>query len=652
MHKHLAHWLAARSRRGKQAILVGTDVSLFMAAVWLSYSLRLNEFHSPSFQQFLLMLFAPAIGVPALYAFGLYRTVTRYLGDYAIWTGVKAISLTAVVWGVVALIFRTEGSTTVPRSVLFLFWLLSILLVAGVRYLARWLLISFTQTRVKRRTVLIYGAGVAGRQIAATLSESSDRNTIFQVDDDRGLWGTIIDGQRIHTPDEIPRLIEQYGITEAIVTMRSAGTSRRTEVVDRLSSLGLHVRILPAFVDIADGKHTVNMIRDVDIGDLLGRDVVPPDMRLMEATTRGKVVMVTGAGGSIGSELCRQVASIGATKLVLLDSSELALYQINSELSRLSDVRIVPVLGSVMDAAFIRRTILEHNVDTIFHAAAYKHVPLVELNPFEGIQNNVFGTWNVAIAAFETAVTNFVLISSDKAVRPTNVMGASKRLAEMIVQKLSDKAFSEKRDKAFSAVRFGNVIGSSGSVVPLFKKQIRNGGPITLTNSEATRYFMSIEEAAQLVIQAGGLARGMDGADHMGRIFLLDMGKPVLIRDLAVKMVQLSNLTICDEENPNGDISITEIGLRPGEKLHEELFISVDTATNTDHPKISVAPELPPESHDIESINQALEGLIARNDREGLLALLHSQTGMVRTIEAKSPCLDTALVTAAEGRRH
>jgi FlaA1/EpsC-like NDP-sugar epimerase len=289
MHKQLAHWLAARSRRGKQAILVGTDISLFIAAVWLSYTLRLSEFHSPSYQQFLLMLFAPAIGVPVLYLFGLYRTVTRYLGDYAIWTGIKAVTLTAFLWGMVAIIFRTEGSTTVPRSVLVLFWLLSIALVAGVRYLARWLLITYTQTRLKRRSILIYGAGVAGRQIAATLSESSDRNTIFQVDEDRGLWGTIIDGQKIHSPDEITQLIGQYGITEAIVTMRSAATSRRTEVVDRLSSLGLHVRILPAFVDIADGKHTVNMIRDVDIGDLLGRDVVPPDIRLMEANTKGKV---------------------------------------------------------------------------------------------------------------------------------------------------------------------------------------------------------------------------------------------------------------------------------------------------------------------------------------------------------------------------
>lgn len=631
MHKHLAHWLAARSRRGKQVILASTDITLFMTAVWLSYSLRLNSFHIPSFQQLTLMLIAPAIGVPVLYAFGLYRTVTRYLGDYALWTGIKAVSLTAVAWGMVAIIFRIEGSTTVPRSVLVLFWLLSILLVVGVRYLARWLLISFTQTRVQRRSILIYGAGVAGRQIASTLAESSDRNTIFQVDDDPGLWSAIIDGQMIYSPDEIPQLIDQYGITEAIVTMRSARTSRRTEVVDKLSALGLRVRILPAFVDIADGKHTVNMIRDVDIGDLLGRDTVPPDIHLLEANTKGKVVMVTGAGGSIGSELCRQVASIGAAKLVLFDSSELALYQIDGELRDSSEVELVPVLGSVMNAALVREIVTEHDVETIFHAAAYKHVPLVELNPFEGIRNNVLGTWNVASVAYDTAVTNFVLISSDKAVRPTNVMGASKRLAEMIVQTFSDRANKEKRDKVFSAVRFGNVIGSSGSVIPLFKKQIRNGGPITLTHNDATRYFMSIEEASQLVIQAGSLARDMNQAEQVGTIFLLDMGHPIRIRDLAVKMVQLSNLTICDEETANGDIAISEIGLRPGEKLHEELFISVDTATSTNHPRISVAPELPPASYDMDSVMQSLEELILENDREGLLALLESQTGMNRT---------------------
>lgn len=631
MHKHLAHWLAARSRRGKQVILASTDITLFMTAVWLSYSLRLNSFHIPSFQQLTLMLIAPAIGVPVLYAFGLYRTVTRYLGDYALWTGIKAVSLTAVAWGMVAIIFRIEGSTTVPRSVLVLFWLLSILLVVGVRYLARWLLISFTQTRVQRRSILIYGAGVAGRQISSTLAESSDRNTIFQVDDDPGLWSTIIDGQMIYSPDEIPQLIDQYGITEAIVTMRSARTSRRTEVVDKLSALGLRVRILPAFVDIADGKHTVNMIRDVDIGDLLGRDTVPPDIHLLEANTKGKVVMVTGAGGSIGSELCRHVASIGAAKLVLFDSSELALYQIDGELRDSSEVELVPVLGSVMNAALVREIVTEHYVETIFHAAAYKHVPLVELNPFEGIRNNVLGTWNVASVAYDTAVTNFVLISSDKAVRPTNVMGASKRLAEMIVQTISDRANKEKRDKVFSAVRFGNVIGSSGSVIPLFKKQIRNGGPITLTHNDATRYFMSIEEASQLVIQAGSLARDMNQAEQVGTIFLLDMGHPIRIRDLAVKMVQLSNLTICDEETANGDIAITEIGLRPGEKLHEELFISVDTATSTNHPRISVAPELPPASYDMDSVMQSLEELILENDREGLLALLESQTGMNRT---------------------
>jgi FlaA1/EpsC-like NDP-sugar epimerase len=632
MLEKLTSWLTGQSRRTKQVILVGTDASLFMAAVWLSYSIRLNSFHIPTYQQTLLILIAPVVGIATLHFFGLYRTVTRYLGDYVLWTGFKAISVTAIIWGVLAVIFRVEGSTFVPRSVIVLFWLLSFLMVIGARYMARWLLLSFNRSREKRRSILVYGAGVAGRQIASTLAENSDRNTVFQVDDDPGLWGTNIDRQRVHAPDELPNLIRTYGLSEAIVTMRKAKTSRRTEIVEQLNALGLKVRILPAFVDIADGKHTVNMIRDVDIGDLLGRDAVPPDLRLMDAITREKVVMITGAGGSIGSELSRQVALTGVAKLVVLDASELALYQINQDLSNIGSITVVAVLGSVTDMALVQRVISEHRVDTVFHAAAYKHVPLVEANPFEGIRNNVLGTWNVALAAYETEVTDFVLISTDKAVRPTSVMGASKRLAELIVQEFSDKAKQEKKNKIFSAVRFGNVIGSSGSVIPLFTKQIHNGGPITLTNPDATRYFMSLEEAAQLVIQAGSLARELDQSNsETGRIFLLDMGDPIRIKDLAVKMVQLSNLSVCDVDNPTGDIEIHEIGLRPGEKLHEELFISVDAATSTLHPKIKVAPELAPEAYDAEAINRQLLDLISRSDKKGLMTLLQHITGMPQT---------------------
>lgn len=631
MLENFVRWLANRSRRSKQVILVGTDAILFMMAVWLSYSLRLSTFHIPSYLQIILIISAPLIGIIVFHYFDLYRTVTRYLGDYVLWTGFKAVSITAIIWGAVAIVFRIEGSTFMPRSIVVLFWLLSFLLVIGSRYLARWLLLSFTRDRVKRRSILVYGAGIAGRQVASTLAQSSDRNTVFQVDDDPGLWGTNIDGQKIHAPHDVPKLIQSFGITEAIVTMRTAKTSRRTEIVEQLTESGLRVRILPAFLEIADGKHTVNMIRDVDIGDLLGRDVVPPDMRLMGAISRGRVVMVTGAGGSIGAELCRQVVSIGADTLVMLDTSEFALYTIDQELSGIAGITVVPVIGSVTDLPLVKRVMSENGVTTVFHAAAYKHVPLVEANPFEGIRNNVLGTWTVASAAYAAAVTDFVLISTDKAVRPTNVMGASKRLAELIVQELSNKAKRDKNDKIFSAVRFGNVIGSSGSVIPLFKKQIHEGGPITLTHSDTTRYFMSIEEASQLVIQAGSLARELNFLEpDAGQIFLLDMGEPIRIRDLAIKMIHLSNLMVCDAENPTGDIEIHEIGLRPGEKLHEELFISVDVATKTSHPRITVAPELAPDIYDIKAVNRKLSQLISKPDEKELLTLLQQMTNMTR----------------------
>jgi len=622
-------WLAARDRRFKQFILVIIDFFLFSSAVWMGYSLRFNVLYAPDINQMLLILAAPAIGIPIMYASGLYTSITRYVGEYALWTIFKAIGLTAIFWAVVAFVARLEGSTLVPRTVLVLFWLLSLLLISGFRYISRWLILEFTQEQTQRRNILVYGAGDAGRQIAATLKQSSNRVTIFQVDDDPAMWGATIGGIKISNPAELERLIQRQGISEAIVTMRSANSARRAEVVERLSNLGLRVRILPAFVDIADGKHTVNLIRDVEIGDLLGRDAVPPELGLMEANTRNKVVLVTGAGGSIGSELCRQLSAVGVSKLIMMDSSEFALYQIDRELSKQTGFEMVAVLGSVADPALMRRVMRDHGVQTVFHAAAYKHVPLVEANPFEGIKNNAMGTFAVASAAYESDVEVFVLISTDKAVRPSSIMGASKRVAELIVQDFAEKAKQNNTGQVFCAVRFGNVIGSSGSVIPLFKEQIRKGGPITLTHAETTRYFMSIEEAAQLVIQAGSLARRNDESGKFpGRIFLLDMGNAVRIRDLAVKMVQLSNLTLCDDTNPGGDVAIQEVGLRPGEKLHEELYFSVEAANPTSHQKISVAAESAPEGLDIDEMFKELRHLTANEDHAGLAEFLCRVAGM------------------------
>lgn len=629
MIREVIHWLAARDRRSKQTILIGIDTILFAGAVWLAYSLRFNVLFSPNITQALLILAAPAIGVPIMYAFGLYTSVTRYVGEHALWTIFRAVGLTAILWVAVAFGVRLEGTTAVPRTTLVLFWLLSLLLVSGFRYISRWLILEFTQEPAPQRKILVYGAGDAGRQIAATLMQSSYRITIFQVDDDPTLWGATIGGIKIRSADDLERLIERYGITEAIVTMRHANTARRAEIVDQLSGLGLRVRILPAFVDIVDGKHTVDLIRDVEIGDLLGRDAVPPEPGLVAVNTRGKVVLVTGAGGSIGSELCRQLSSVGVSRLVMMDSSEFALYQIDREIAKQTGFERTTVLGSVTDTVLMRRIMEENQVNTVFHAAAYKHVPLVEANPLEGVKNNALGTFAVASAAFDSNVDVFVLISTDKAVRPSSVMGASKRVAELIVQDFAEKSKQHNNGKVFCAVRFGNVIGSSGSVIPLFKEQIRSGGPITLTHAETTRYFMSIEEAAQLVIQAGSLARRNDETGNSpGRIFLLDMGQPVRIKDLAGKMVQLSNLTLCDEANPNGDIAIQEIGLRPGEKMHEELYFSVEAAMPTSHPKISVAAESAPEGLDIDQMYQELNQLIETEDRAALVAFLRRVAGM------------------------
>ncbi|PHR23439.1 MAG: polysaccharide biosynthesis protein [Hoeflea sp.] len=622
-------WLAARNRSFKQGILVIIDFVLLFGAVWLGYSLRFNVAYHPDMNQLLLMLAAPAIGVPIIFASGLYTSITRYVGEHALWSIFKAVALTAVIWGVVAYVVRLEGSTLVPRTLLVLFWILAFLLTAGFRYISRWLILEFTQEKTQRRKILVYGGGDAGRQIASTLKQSSNRIEIFQVGDEPAMWGTTIGGIKIRSPENLERLIERQGISEAIVTMRSANTSRRVEIVERLSNLGLRVRILPAFVDIADGKHTVEVIRDVEIGDLLGRDAVPPDPGLMEANTRGKVVLVTGAGGSIGSELCRQLSAVGVSKLIMLDSSEISLYQIDRELAKQTRHEKIALLGSVHDAALLRRVMRDYAVQTVFHAAAYKHVPLVEANPFEGVRNNVLGTLSVASAAYDSDVEVFVLISTDKAVRPSSVMGASKRLAELVVQDFADRAQRSNNGKVFCAVRFGNVIGSSGSVIPLFKEQIRNGGPITLTHAETTRYFMSIEEAAQLVIQAGSLARcNNERGVSSGRIYILDMGNPVSIRDLAVKMVQLSNLTVCDASNPDGDIEIREIGLRPGEKLHEELYSSVEAAKATSHERISVAVESAPEGFNLARMGEELQHLSKNEDYAGLIALLRRSAGM------------------------
>ncbi|WP_417427206.1 polysaccharide biosynthesis protein [Hoeflea sp.] len=629
MFRNLIAWVLARDRRLKQLVLMVTDTVIVLVAIWIAYSIRLNRFHVPNSAQMLLFISGPAIALPIFYSFGLYRSLIRYVGEAAIWAAFKAVGLTALMWGLLAFMTRSYGVEGVPRSVLVLFWLITLILVISSRFLARWILLLGTNKQVARRHFLIVGAGEAARQISASLQSDAPRLSVIHVADDPNLHGRLMGGNPVYPSSDLPDLVRRYDIREAIVTLRSASNVRRAEVIETLRKLEVKVRILPAFADIATGKHIVSMVREVEIGDLLGRETVAPDMKLMEANTKGKVVMITGAGGSIGSELCRQAASLGTAKLILLENSEVALYQILRELKRQANIEFVPVLGSVVDQALVCNVIREHGVNTVFHAAAYKHVPLVEENPFQGVINNALGTLAVANAAYETDVELLVLISTDKAVWPSSVMGASKRLAELIIQDFALKAKHKKPNKTFCAVRFGNVIGSSGSVIPLFREQIRSGGPVTVTHPEATRYFMSISEASELVIQAGSMAGSSDKpATENGNIYLLDMGEPVLIKDLALKMIRLSNLTVNDEANPHGDIAIKIIGLRPGEKLHEVLLISVKPPHHTAHPKISVAVEPPPEGLDFDALYRDLKEISAAHDREKLMELLHRVTGL------------------------
>ncbi len=455
--------------------------------------------------------------------------------------------------------------------------------ISGSRILLRELVMATSRNAQHR--VLIYGAGASGRQLLLALANSVEFRAVAFVDDDPSLQGVMIRDTKVHSPDHIGYVVQAYGISRILLAVPSASRGVRAKLIERLESLGLPVLTIPGMTDLVDGKMKIDELQDVKIEDLLGRDAVTPNSSLLTANITGKVVMVTGAGGSIGSELCRQIIQQSPSRLVLFEASEFALYEIDKELSaeianRQLEVQLLPFMGSVVDQQRVQQVMQRYQVQTVYHAAAYKHVPLVEFNVIEGLRNNLFGTWHTAEAAIAAGVETFVLISTDKAVRPTNVMGTTKRLAELALQALAQR----QQQTRFCMVRFGNVLGSSGSVVPLFRKQIKNGGPITLTHEDITRYFMTIPEAAQLVIQAGAMGEG-------GDVFVLDMGEPVKIYDLAKKMVHLTGLEIKNKQNPQGDIEIKITGLRPGEKLYEELLIGDDEKA-TRHPRIKAANEV------------------------------------------------------------
>lgn len=565
----------------KRAIAVFVDALLCIFTVALAYRLRLDAWIFPTGQQWLSYLLAVAIALPVFIRFGLYRAIFRYVGWYAL----SAVTLACLLYGAIySFIFSVVGITLVPRTTGFLQPMLLFISVGASRAVARfWLGGGYAAIlgTAPRRRVLIYGAGSAGRQLAGGLANSQEMQVVAFVDDDNLLHGNFLNGKPIFAPAKLADAIEDLAINDVLLAMPSASRQRRTEIVDSLRGHEVTVRTLPGIFELADGKVTVNDLRPVQIEDLLGRDPVPPDPALMSKCITGKTVLVTGAGGSIGSELCRQIVTQNPTRLIIVDHSEYNLYTIEQELTASfatnKNIEIVPILASVTDRLRMESVFEAQSPTTVYHAAAYKHVPLVEANASEGLRNNVFGTRIVAELAEKHGAQHFVLISTDKAVRPPNIMGASKRLAEMILQIMAQHSSTQ-----FAMVRFGNVLGSSGSVVPLFRKQIAEGGPVTVTHTEVTRFFMTIPEAAQLVIQAGSMAAS-------GDVFVLDMGEPIKILDLARRMIELSGLQI--KSNPEDEgIEIKITGLRPAEKLFEELLIG-EQPLSTTHPRIFKARE-------------------------------------------------------------
>jgi FlaA1/EpsC-like NDP-sugar epimerase len=596
------------SRIKKQVIMSLFDALLIVIVLLLSFSLRLSYWYFPEGISSLIIFGAPIIALPIFWRFGLYLAIIRYIDFKALWAVVQAVSLYSLLWGIVSFMVAIEG---LPRSVILINWFFSILLIGGLRITAHAMLTGNLEIPVfnnagkkNQKRSLIYGAGDAGIQLSSALEHSSEFYTIGFIDDAKDLQGKTIRGLNIYSLKDISRVIEKHRVDEVLLAMPSASRSTRIAIINKLESYPVVVRMLPGVSELAKGKVSVSDLRELSMEDLLGRETVNSNKDLLGKNITNKVVMVTGAGGSIGSELCRQIMFLKPKKLILYEINELGLYNIEKELSgvNLENLAIYPILGNVNNKTRLKNVFKYFDVNTIYHTAAYKHVPMVELNNIEGIENNIFGTLSCAQAAIEEEVETFVLISTDKAVRPTNTMGATKRLAELLLQALS----IEQNTTKFSIVRFGNVLGSSGSVIPLFKKQIRDGGPVTVTDSNIIRYFMTITEAVELVIQAGAMGTG-------GDVFVLDMGQPVRIDDLAKKMIKLSGLEVKDKLNPNGDIAIQYTGLRPGEKLFEELLIG-SNVDQTDNALIMRAQEEKLEWVELEIIIDKLRISIKENN--------------------------------------
>jgi FlaA1/EpsC-like NDP-sugar epimerase len=592
--------IASLSRRNKRIVMVLADLIALPLALWSGFALRLSEWWPQEylFASWKLFLLLPLIGVFIFIRLGLYRAIVRFMGAQAIWAVSKGVFLLALVLWSAAFVFQINPF---PRSIPITFALVALVYVGGSRLLVR----NFYHWAVKhyenKEAVLIYGAGGTGIQLATALSDGKEFYPVGFIDDDKALWGSTIKSLHVYNPNKIIDLIESSSIRHVLLAVADASNYQRKKMLEKFEGCNVHIQTIPSMPELLSGKASIDQIREVQIEELLGRDAVASMSSLMTKCITGKMVLVTGAGGSIGSELCRKIIQQKPKGIVLLESSEYFLYKIEKELNELLNVEsintnIYALLGSVTNRNRIANLINHFSVDTIYHAAAYKHVPIVEHNVLEGVSNNIFGTQVVAEEAAKAGVSHFILISTDKAVRPTNVMGATKRFAEMILQQLA----TTKTQTIFSMVRFGNVLGSSGSVVPLFREQIKQGGPVTVTHKEITRFFMTIPEAASLVIQAGSMAEG-------GDVFVLDMGEPVKVSDLAKQMIHLSGLELKTEKNPDGDIEIQYTGLRPAEKLFEELLIG-ENVVGTEHSKIMRANE---EYLDMDTLNGYLSEIQA-----------------------------------------
>lgn len=596
-------------RNHKRALMLSMDAVALPVAFWLSLNLRLDFRQlvlTP--KEWLVVGVTTALTMILFTRTGLYRAVVRYIGMEAAWAVIKGAVASTIV--LVATSFLVSAS--LPRSVPFIYFVLVLLFVGGGRFLVRQLLHSWR--RSVRKRVAIYGAGAAGTQSLMSLLNSPEYQPLLFVDDDSSVQGRVFHGVPVVSREMFAQEIERMSISDLLLAIPSASRPKRKEIIDSISHLPVRIHTIPGIADLVSGKARIEEFRNIEIEDLLGRDSVAPDDALLHANIRGKVVLVTGAGGSIGSELCRQIIRLEPKSLLLLEQSEFALYQIERELEQFhlasaNVVQVRPILGTVLDEKLLDTVLETFGVQTIYHAAAYKHVPLVEFNVVAGIRNNLFGTLYLARAAAAQRVETCVLVSTDKAVRPTNIMGASKRFAELVFQALQ----KNHKHTCFSMVRFGNVLGSSGSVIPLFREQIANGGPVTVTHPDIIRYFMTIPEAAQLVIQAGAMAKG-------GEVFVLDMGEPVRIADLARNMISLMGCTVKDEEQ-DGDIEIVYSGLRPGEKLFEELLIG-ENVTPTQHPRVLRASEFALEWNQLSTYLRDLERLCEHGDGAAIRDML------------------------------